>query len=70
MMVNVYLTVDGVLSTFIFPVLVMDWTVRVGGCVSEPNKVSKATFWNCVLIARIVLSILGKYLCTMTNWKL
>lgn len=64
---NIYLTVDGLLSVFLFPVLLMDWTARVGGCVNEPDKVGRGKFWYCMLLARISLSILGTVMMLYIN---
>ncbi|CAC5412245.1 unnamed protein product [Mytilus coruscus] len=55
---NIYLITDGVLSVFVFPVLVMSWKVRVGGCVNESAKVAPGTVWYSVLVARIMSSSL------------
>ncbi|XP_052098672.1 uncharacterized protein LOC127733344 [Mytilus californianus] len=59
---NIYFITDGVLSVFVFPVLVMSWKVRVGGCVNESAKVGPGTVWYSVLVARIMSSSLGKYI--------
>ncbi|XP_063431188.1 uncharacterized protein LOC134713843 [Mytilus trossulus] len=56
---NIYLITDGVLSVFVFPVLVLHWKERVGGCVNGSSKVDPGTFWYFVLVVRIMSSTLG-----------
>lgn len=52
--------VDGVLSVFVFPALVMGWTKRIGGCVGKDERVGSGSFWISVVVLRIFLSASGK----------
>ncbi|XP_061174671.1 uncharacterized protein LOC133183779 [Saccostrea echinata] len=62
-LVSCYLTVDGILSVFVFPILVMGWTRRVGGCVGDEEDVGTGTFWISVLVLRILLTASGTFVC-------
>ncbi|XP_062606086.1 uncharacterized protein LOC134267900 [Saccostrea cucullata] len=62
-LVSCYLTVDGILSVFVFPILVMGWTKRVGGCVGDTEDVGTGTFWISVFILRILLTASGTFVC-------
>lgn len=59
-MVSSFLMVDGVLSVFVFPALVMGWTKRIGGCVGKDERVGSGSFWISVVVLRIFLSASGK----------
>lgn len=58
-LVSYFLIADGVLSVFVFPILVMVWTKRVGGCVGQEEKVESGSFWISLLVFRILLTASG-----------
>lgn len=61
-LVSYFLIADGVLSVFVFPILVMVWTKRVGGCVGQEEKVESGSFWISLLVFRILLTASGNVL--------
>ncbi|XP_055995237.1 uncharacterized protein LOC125650590 [Ostrea edulis] len=62
-LVSCYLILDGFLSVFVFPTLIMGWTKRIGGCVGEQEKVGSGSFWISVLVLRILLTASGTFVC-------
>nr|XP_022330134.1 uncharacterized protein LOC111128669 [Crassostrea virginica] len=63
LLVSSFLMVDGVLSVFVFPALVMGWTKRIGGCVGKDERVGSGSFWISVVVLRIFLSASGTFVC-------
>jgi hypothetical protein len=58
--VSGYLILDGLLSVFVFPTLIMGWTKRIGGCVGDQEKVGSGSFWISVLVLRVLFTASGK----------
>ncbi|KAJ8304370.1 hypothetical protein KUTeg_017953 [Tegillarca granosa] len=61
-LVSLYLICDGILSVFFFPIILMDWTKKIGGCVSEKNKNGTGVFWPVTLCTRFFTSIVGTFI--------
>lgn len=74
-LVSYFLIADGVFSVFVFPILVMVWTKRVGGCVGQEEKVESGSFWISLLVFRILLTASGTFVCVYryhlsdTDWS-
>ncbi|OWF54051.1 uncharacterized protein LOC110445639 [Mizuhopecten yessoensis] len=67
LMMTVYVLVNGLLSVFFFPTLIMAWNKRVGGCVNESkkgedDKEESPAFFIVTLLCRIISSITGTVL--------
>ncbi|XP_052279600.1 uncharacterized protein LOC127877605 isoform X3 [Dreissena polymorpha] len=60
--VNVYLIADGVLSVFLFPINVMEWTRHVGGCLETVNRSNGGMIYVVILIMRTSAVALGTLL--------
>ncbi|KAK3098423.1 hypothetical protein FSP39_019314 [Pinctada imbricata] len=54
-----YLLIDGVLSVFVFPILIMEWSKRIGGCISATEETGSGTFWGTVLLIRALFVVSG-----------
>ncbi|KAL5004142.1 hypothetical protein ScPMuIL_017598 [Solemya velum] len=57
-----YLLVDGILSVFVFPLLLMGWCKRIGGYIESSDKSGKGVFWGVTLIVRLLTLIAGTFL--------
>ena len=55
-----FMFLEGALSVFVFPILIMSWTKRVGGCVHEDQKLGRGFFFLAVLLLRIVSAAAGR----------
>ena len=60
--INYFMLMEGVLSVFLYPILIMNWAKRIGGCVHEDQKLGRGFFFLAVLIVRIITAITGKFL--------
>lgn len=59
--VNVFLIADGVLSVFLFPINVMEWTRHVVGCVATADRDTGGMIYVVILITRTGAAALGAY---------
>ncbi|XP_064609818.1 uncharacterized protein LOC135473837 isoform X2 [Liolophura sinensis] len=58
-MVGAYLIVTGVLSVFIFPITIMEWSPRIGGCLDEESAVGKPYYFSVALFLRLCACVAG-----------
>lgn len=60
---NIFLIVDGLFSVFIFPVTIMEWSKRVGGCVKEEKvengNVDRGYTFYIILFLRMSAAVSG-----------
>lgn len=59
-MVGAYLIVTGVLSVFIFPIMLMEWSPRIGGCLDEEAAEGKPYYFSVALLLRLCACVAGK----------
>ena len=58
-MVYYFLFVEGTFSVFLFPILIMNWTKRIGGCVHEDQKLGRGFSFITILVMRIATATVG-----------
>ena len=61
--INYFLIINGVLSVFIFPITVMEWGNRVGGCENEHEKLGNGIYFVLILVGRLGAAICGSLIC-------
>ncbi|XP_033750188.1 uncharacterized protein LOC117334601 [Pecten maximus] len=63
LMMSVYVLINGLLSVFFFPTVIMAWNKRIGGCVNESKKEEaqkeSPAFFIVALTCRIASTIIG-----------
>ncbi|XP_060072131.1 uncharacterized protein LOC132552003 [Ylistrum balloti] len=64
MMMSTYVLINGLLSVFFFPTVIMAWNTRIGGCINESKKEEDAekqspVFFIVTLLCRTVSTIIG-----------
>lgn len=58
--VNAFLITDGILSVFVFPITIMDWTKRIGGCVKKEAIEGHGISFITVVFLRFGAAVVGE----------
>ncbi|KAL4227706.1 hypothetical protein ACF0H5_013141 [Mactra antiquata] len=59
LLLNLYLIIDGIFSVFVFPVTLLEWPKRIGGCVKEQEKMDGGLTFYVILFLRIAAAVSG-----------
>ncbi|XP_045157062.2 uncharacterized protein LOC123523452 [Mercenaria mercenaria] len=63
--VNIFLITDGLLSVFVFPITIMEWTKRIGGCVKKNDVQGHGVTFILIVILRIAAAVSGSVIIAM-----
>ncbi|XP_060576701.1 uncharacterized protein LOC132734015 isoform X1 [Ruditapes philippinarum] len=63
--INIFLITDGALSVFVFPITIMEWTKRIGGCIKKTDIQGYGITFAVIVIMRLAAAVIGSVVMAM-----